>query len=167
LAIAVRLRRYDCADACGKWNSILFDDFRSDLEFIRKAEELFAKIVAQLTEGKCVASDGLTLQSVTIDFGISIALHFLLIFLDAPNGYGMAPAKLSVVTDSARGDRTRGTLCCGLSGRDGNFWYPTARRILNSVMPDRYDWAYSYTRVVGPPTISSWIDRRTQKRGEH
>lgn len=135
-SVADRSRRYDCADACVKWNSTLVDDFRSDSEFIRKTDKLFTTIVAQQTDNECTTSDGLTLQAVTIDFGTSIALHFLLNFLDGPNGYGMAPARLSLVNESARGDRTRRTLCCGLSGRDGNFWYPNARRIPNVVMPN-------------------------------
>ena len=157
------MRRYDAAGNCGKWNARVVEDFRSDLEFIRKADELYANVVSQQTNGETVTSDGLALETVTIDFATSIDLHFRLSFLDGPNGYGMAPARLSVAT---RDHCTRGTLCCGLSGRDGNFWYPTTKRISNVVMPDDYDWAYSRTRVIGPQTISSWIDRRTQNPGE-
>ncbi|TWT93036.1 hypothetical protein [Neorhodopirellula pilleata] len=101
-----------------------------------------------------------------IDLDTSLDLYFRLYFLDAPNGYGIAPAKFSVASDTTRNNCTLATLCCGLREPDGNFWYPTTRRVPNVVMPDDYEWAYSHTRVYGPPTISSWIGRRTRKRGE-
>ncbi|WP_145073541.1 hypothetical protein [Aureliella helgolandensis] len=160
------MRRYDSASACGKWNTTLIDDFRSDSDFIRAADELFSDVVSRHTNGECITSDGLLLETANIVLGGSIDLCFRLDFLDAPDGCGMAPAKFSVATDTTRDDCMLATLCCGLREPDGNFWYPSTRRMPSVTMPDDYDWAYSHTRVYGLPTISSWIDRRTPKRGE-
>lgn len=160
------MRRYDSAGACGKWNETLIEDLRSDTDFIRTVDELFSEVVGQCTNGECVTSDGLSLETVKIVLGTTIDLCFRLDFLDAPHGYGMAPAKFSVANDATRHNCILATLCCGLHEPDGNFWYPKTRRIPNFVMPDDYDWAYSHTRTYGPPTITSWIGRRTRKRGE-
>ncbi len=161
-----RLRHYDSARACGQWNATLIEDFRSDSEFIHTADELFGEVVDQHTNGGCIASDGLSLEAVMIDLGTSLDLYFRLHFLDAPNGYGIAPARFSVATDTTRVDCTLAALCCGLREPDGDFWYPTTTRMPNVVMPKDYDWACRHTRVYGPLTISSWIDRQRRKRGE-
>ena len=161
-----RLRYCDSVAACGQWNATLIDDFRCDSEFIRTADELFDEVVGQNTNGECITSDGLSLETARIDLGNSIELYFRLHYLEAPNGYGIAPAKFSVATDTTRHDCSIGTLCCGLREPDGNFWYPPTSQMPNVVIPDDYDWAYSQTRVYGEPTISSWIDRRHRKREE-
>ncbi|MCA9192989.1 MAG: hypothetical protein KDB03_14535 [Planctomycetales bacterium] len=161
-----RLRHYDSASACGQRYAILIEDFRSDSKFIRTVDELFREVVAQYTSGECIVSDGVSLETVVIDLGTSLDLYFRLYFLDAPNGYGIAPAKFSVASDTTRENCMLATLCCGMREPDGNFWYPTTRRMPNVVMPDDNDWAYSHTFVYGPPTISSWIGRQTRKRGE-
>ena len=59
----------DCfatADACGQWNAKLINDFRSDLKFIQAADDLFREAVTQQSDGECMASDGLSLETVTI-----------------------------------------------------------------------------------------------------
>lgn len=157
-----RLHQYDSTSACGQWNATLIEDFRSAPEFMGTAEQLFGKVVNQRTNGECVASDGLSLDAVTIDLGNLIDLYFRLYFLDTPNGYGEAPAKLSVATDPKRSDCMLATLCCGLSEPDGDFWYPSTKRRSSVVLPDDYAWAYRNTRLYGPPTISSWMERRSQ-----
>ena len=161
------MRRYDSAGACGKWNVTLIDDFRSDSDFLRTIDELFSEVVGQYTNGECITSDGLTLETVKFVLGTAIDLCFRLHFLDAPHGYGMAPAKFSVAADTTRDDCMLAKLYCGLRDPDGEFWYPSTKRLPTVALPDDYDWAYSQTRTYGPRTISSWIDRRTQKRGEH
>ncbi|TWU51545.1 hypothetical protein [Rubripirellula reticaptiva] len=161
-----RLRHYDSASACGQWNATLIEDFRFDSKFIRTVDELFGEVVAQHTNGECIASDGLSLETVVIDLGTSLDLYFWLHFLDAPSGYGIAPAKISISSDPTRADGSLAAVCCGLREPEGNFWYPTTKRTPRVVMPNDYDWAYSHVRAYGPPTISSWIDRRDRKRGE-
>lgn len=161
-----RLRRYDSTDACGAWNATLIEDFRCDTDLITNAHELFSQIVAQHTQGKCVASDGLDLETAMIDLGKSIVICFRLHFLDAPNGYGIAPAKFSVIADITGNNCKTAILCCGLREPDGDFWYPSTRRIPNVVLPNDYVWAYFQSREYGPPTIASWIDRRSRKGGE-
>ena len=158
------MSHYASEAACGKWNGTLIEDFRSDFKFIRTADDLFGEVVEQQTNGACTASDGLSLETVMIDFGAAIDLYFRLHFLDAPNGYGIAPAKFSVAIDTNRDDSSLATLSCGLREPDGNFWYPSSKRATNAVMPDNYNWAYSHTRTYGPSTLSSWIDRRNRKR---
>ena len=164
-SVSTRLRHYDSEVACGEWNGTLIEDFRSDFKFIRTADELFGEAVGQHKNGECIASDRLSLETVKIDFGATIDLYFRLHFLDAPNGYGISPGKFSVAVDTTRDDCSLATLSCGLCGPDGDFWYPSSKRMSNVVMPDNYDWAYSHTRTYGPPTISSWIDRRTRNAG--
>ena len=161
-----RLRRYDSVGACGQGNATLIDDFRSDSEFVRTVDELFRRVVAQHTHSEFITSDGLSLEAVSIDLGLSLDLYFRLHFLDAPNGYGIAPAKYSVASDTTGDDSMLAELCCGLCESEGQFWYPTTKRMPNVVMPADYDWSYRTTRVYGPPKIASWIDRRDRKRGE-
>ena len=155
-----RLHRFDTADACGRWNSILIEDFRSDTRFVHIADELFSDAVAEYSNGECVTSDGLAIESVTIDFGRSMKLHFRLQFLDAPNGCWDAPAQFSLAPDPNRVDNKCATLSCGLHESDGNFWHPRKRRMSSVVLPDDYDWAYRRTRIYCPPTISAWIQMR-------
>jgi hypothetical protein len=157
-SIADRMRRYDSVDACGKCNVILFNDFRSDSDFLRSVDELFSEVVHQFTNGECITSDGLSLETVNIVLGTTIDLRFLLHFLDSPHGYGMAPAKFSVAADTNRHDCMLAKLYCGLREPDGEFWYRSTKRRPTVAMPDDYDWAYSQTRNYGPQTISSWID---------
>jgi hypothetical protein len=165
-SITDRLRRYHSADACGKCTATLFDDFRSDSDFLRTLDELFSEVVGQYTNGECITSDGLSLEHVEIFLGTAINLSFQLHFLDAPHGYGMAPAKFSVATDTTRDDCMHAKLYCGLRDPDGEFWYPSTKRLQTVAMSDDYNWAYSQTRTYGPPTISSWIDRRILERGD-
>jgi hypothetical protein len=160
------LRRFASVGACGNWNATLIKDLRSDSEFIEVADELFCEVVNQHTNGECITSDGLSLVTAKIDLGKSIELYFRLNFLDAPNGYGIAPAKFSISIDTNRGDSMLATLCCGLRDPDGDFWYPITIQMPNVVMPDKYGWAYSHTRFYGPPTIASWIARRDRRCGE-
>lgn len=162
-----RLRRFDSTDACGRWNATLVDDFRSDSEFIRTADELFFDVTNQVTPGERIASDGLLLESVVIDIGNSIDLFFRLNFLIAPNGNGVAPAKFSFAADTAHDGCRVATLACGLREPDGRFWFPRSTRALNIVLPDDYAWAYSRTRAYDPPTIASWTDRQNQRREDH
>jgi hypothetical protein len=165
-AVRDRLRRYDSAEACGKWNATLYEDFRSDTRFIYTLDEIFSDVVGRYTNGDCIVSDGLAFETVKIILGRAIDLCVRLDFLDGPHGYGMAPAKFSVANDNTRDNCIVATLCCGLREPDGDFWYPKGSRNHNVVMPDDYGWAYTYTRTYGPPTISCWIERRTQERGE-
>ena len=134
--------------------------------FFARSINSSARWVGQHTNGECITSDGLSLETVKIVLGTAIDLYFRLHFLDAPHGYGMAPAKFSVAADTTRDDCMLAKLYCGLRDLDGEFWYPSTKRRPIVAMPDDYDWACSQTRTYGQPTISSWLDRGTQKRGE-
>lgn len=158
-----RLRRFATADACGPWNSELIDDLRSDTKFMHTADALFREIVALHSNAECDTSDGFSLETVAIDLGASIKIHFRLHSLDAPDGYGTAPAQIFVATDPTRNDCARVTLSCGLREPDGDFWYPANKRIHSVVLPDDYDWAYGRSRIYGPPTISSWMETQNRK----
>lgn len=165
-AVYDRLLYFDTSDACGQSNATLIDDFRSDLKFIRAADDLFCEAVARHTGGECIASDGLSLETVMTLIGTSMSPCFRLNFLDSPFGYGQAPARFLVAIDPADRDRKLATICCGLRQPDGDFWYPSTKRVGNVVMPDDYEWAYSQTRCYGQPTVSSWLARRPRNRGE-
>ncbi len=158
--------RYDTDEACGKWNEILAEDFRKDTDFIRAGDDLFTAVVRRHTNGDCITSDGLHLETANIQLGHFLNLHFRLDFLDGPDGYRMAPGRFSVATDTTRDDCRLATICCGLREPDGAFWYHSDTRITNASLPDDYAWAVAHTRVYGPPTIASWIARRSDKRGE-
>ena len=161
-----RLLRFDTTAACGQWNSHLIEDFRTDLRFVSTANDLFSEVVAEHSNGKCIASDGSLLETVIIDLGVSISLCFRLSFLDAPNGCRDAPARFFVAKDLIQNGYSRATLSCGLSGPETDFWYPGNGRMTSVLLPDDYHWAYHRTRIYGPPTISSWIQRRANERGE-
>ena len=161
-----RLRRYDSAGACGKWNATLIEDFRSDREFIRTVDELFGRVVAEYTHSECITSDGLSLETGFIDLGLSLDLYFCLHFLDAPNGHGIAPAKYSVAVDTTHKNHLIATLCCGLREPDGDFWYPTTSAKYSVVMPEGYAWAFTRRRIYGPPNFSSWMKQLEKNGGE-
>ena len=161
-----RLLRFDTDDACGQWNSTLMEDFRSDSEFIRAADELFRIAVAEHTRRECITSDGLSLEAATIELGTSISLHFRLQFLDAPDGCWDAPAQFSVASGLDSSGVVNATLSCGLCEPDGDFWYPRNRRMTSVILGDDYNWAFRRTRSYGPPTISSWMQRRYRSCGE-
>ncbi|WP_197172155.1 hypothetical protein [Novipirellula aureliae] len=143
----------------------MIDDFQADDSFVRTTDDLFADAVAQQTNGECVTSDGIGIESVTIDFCRSIKLHFRLLFLDAPDGFWEAPGQFSVVPDPTNTDLQLATLSCGVREPDGDFWYPSSNRRRSVVLPDDYDWAYSRTRVYGSQTISAWMKTR-RRSGE-
>ncbi|MCC9644329.1 hypothetical protein LOC71_18785, partial [Rhodopirellula sp. JC740] len=164
-AVNDRLSRYDTAEACGKWNEELANDFRRDSDFIQAADDLFTAIVRRHTHGDSITSDGLYLNAVDIQLGVSLILQFRLNFLDASKGYSVAPARFSVAANTSR-EEYRATICCGLREPVGNFWYSPDNRITNASVADDHDWAVSQTRIYGPPTIASWIDRRCVKGGE-
>ncbi len=164
--VSDRLRRYGSAIACGRWNATLIEDFRSDADFIRNANELFAYVVTQHTHGRCITPDGLAVENAIINLGESIVVYFRLHFLDAPNGYGIAPAKFSVRTVVAPDNITAATLCCGLSPPDGDFWYPPTNRVPSAILPNDYAWAFSLAREYGSTKIASWIDRQTRRGSE-
>lgn len=143
----------------------MIDDFRSDQKFVRTTDDLFAQAVAQHTDGECVTSDGIGIESVTVDFGQSMKLHFRLPFLDAPDGCWDTAGQFSVAPDSTNIDLQLATLSCGVREPDGDFWYPSSNRRRSVVLPDDYDWAYTKTRVYGSQTISTWMETR-RKTGE-
>ena len=165
-SVVDRLRHFDSLDECGQWNSTLVEDFRSDTEFIRAVDELFRDAVGKHTNGACITSDGISLESVLIDFGTSLDLYFRLHFLDTPNGYGIAPARCSVEYDTTREDWMLAEICCGLCESEGQFWYPTTKRMPSVVMPGDYNWACRKSRVYGPTRIASWVYRQDRKLGE-
>jgi hypothetical protein len=160
------LLRFDTSTACGRWNSSLIEDFRSDLRFVGSADDLFSEAVAEYSNGECVASDGSSIETVMIDIGVSLAICFRLNFLDAPNGCWDAPARFIVAKDQTQSGFARATLSCGLREPGADFWYPKNKRKASVVLPDDYQWAYHRTHFYGPPTISSWIQRRSGERGE-
>ena len=163
-SVSDRLSRFDSESECGPWNSRLIDDFRSDSQFMNTVSELLRAVVGQHTKGLSIASDGLTLDSVMIHIGKSLELNFQMHFLDAPNGYSVAPARFSVTSHPSCPEDWLATLCCGLCEPDGDFWYPSAKQVSAIGIPDDYQWSYRLTRIYGPPTISAWLDRRRRER---
>jgi len=160
-----RLRRFTTADSCGQWNATLSDDFRSDTEFLRNSDELFREVVSQYTGGKCVASDGVSLETVRIQVCNEIHLYFHLYFLDAPEGFDTAPAKFSVFSKEVGEEFTLATISCGLREPYGRFWHPPSKGRPSILWPDANAWALTLNRTYGPPTIASWMARRRRRPG--
>lgn len=154
-----RLRRFDTETACGKWNTALSDDLRADGNFVSAAEQLFREAVQRHTDGVCIASDGFTIENVTVEFGIAMHIRFRLHFLDSPNGYGEAPARFSVLQTQGPNGTATATMNCGLREPEGNFWYPTNKRITAS-LPKDYRWAYHRTCTYARNALTSWIKTR-------
>ncbi len=135
-------------------NAKLIDDLKSDAGFLHTANQLITEVVAQQTNRRCIASDGLVLVAAMIDIGKSISIHFRLHFLDTPSGYGMAPAKLAVAVDPTRDRYLISTLSCGLRQPEGDFWYPVSKRTPVGILP---------MIIIGPtPGPANTVKRRSR-----
>lgn len=139
------------------------DCIRADSELLIALDHLFNDVVGQHTEATCVVSDGILLDSAISVGNSAIDLLFRLDYLDTPNGYGTAPAKISVAIAQGKDECIVAKLSCGLTPPKGEFWFPSTMRPLRFPILDDGEWAYSKTRALGRPTIESWIKRRNLK----
>lgn len=160
-----RLRRFDSLDACGRWNMVLTDDVRADPELARSVEDVLRSIVYNHSKGRSVASDGLSIENVSIELHKMFRVRFRMHYLDSPSGYGEVPAELIVARSLDVPTQINTTMNCGLREPEGKFWYPANSRIAINI-PDNYRWAYCQTSKYGRETLATWSKKLYRDGGE-
>ena len=165
-----RLQHFTSEHACGRWNAALIEDLSSDDGFMATVEKLHIEAAQQCGQSSIV-SDGVSIVSVCIEFGVSLIVDFRLDSLGGRQGacdggptgrYASAPSRFSVVLAADRNDSAEASFGLGLREPDGDFWYPADdRRTVQAMSPDFDRWAFVCSRSVGRATLASRIRTRS------